>query len=235
MQQDIITSWLIITKINTAAKKRQIQKAECIPIYPHNVFIINEHLFLLLLTLCCSFFLFTPLWLLSAQLGWKLLECRRGSSLCQGQRDMFWLFTYTLIQVLIMVVLSARKKRTGKSEKPQTEYIRDNTAAMRAHTHTDRHCSTPKDERMIHIRAHLQSWRQIQSITAASHPILLTNTHTQSRAITFISYAAQQVFGCRSTNIDSHFDSTYSLIYLLVHLLTHSMSKKCQMLWLTSE
>lgn len=51
---------------------------------------------------------------------------------------------------------------------------------------------------------------------------------------TFISSAAHQVFGCQSTNIESHFDSTYSFIYLLVHLHIYFMSKKCQLLWLTS-
>lgn len=71
MQPDIITSWLIITEVNTAAKKRQIPKAECIPIYPHNMFIINEchssppHALLLFLSHRCSPYL-------SVQLCWRL-------------------------------------------------------------------------------------------------------------------------------------------------------------------
>lgn len=153
-----------------------------------------------------------------------------------------------------MFVLSARKKRERKSEKPQTEFIRQKpplaiqeTKMLLAHKHTGTpplpHLptpppSTPKDEHIIHILTHVYSWRQIQSITAASkpnsYPILLTHrvTHMRTTTSTFVSSAAQQALGCRSINIDSHFDSTYSFIYLLIHSLIHFTSKTCQLLWL---
>lgn len=77
MQQDIITSSLIIIKINTQAKKI-ILKAECVLIYPHNAFIINEHLFLLLHTLCCAFFLFTLLLTSPSPAGLEAVEVGVG-------------------------------------------------------------------------------------------------------------------------------------------------------------
>lgn len=158
MHQDIITSWLSITKINTAAKRRHILNAECILIF--NVFIINEHLLPLLHMLCCFFFLFS----FELQLGWRLSGWLRGSNLLQGQCNMFLLFTYTLILVLIMFVLSTRKKRTGKSEKPQPESVRFNSQhyhsekkKRRLHTSMHTHPSTPQDESITHTYTHLKT------------------------------------------------------------------------------
>ena len=137
-----------------------------------------------------------------------------------------------------MFVLSARrkKKELGKSEKPQTEFIRNNSyhchsgnkkhTSMHAHTHAHARWHTPLSSQGRTHHTHLYS----QNITAASKHTL-THTSTSSK---FISSAAQQVFGCRSINIDSHFDSTYSFIYLLIHSLIHFTSKRCQLLRLSS-
>lgn len=87
------------------------------------------------------------------------------------------LFTYTLIQVLIMLVLSAGKKRAAKSEKkkPQTEFVRNKRHYSRSgnncvSTRTYCYTNTPKDKHIIQILIHPWRWRHIQSITAASKP-----------------------------------------------------------------
>lgn len=67
MQQDIITSGLIITKIITAANK-DIQKAECIPVQPHHVLVINECFFR---SGAFSVSLLLP-WLVLVELGGRL-------------------------------------------------------------------------------------------------------------------------------------------------------------------
>lgn len=62
-------------------------------------------------------------------------------------------------------------------------------------------------------------------------PTSPAHTHTKPA---FIPSAPQQVFGCQSINIDSHFDTTYSFIYLLIHSLIHFSPKKNQLLWMRS-
>lgn len=148
------------------------------------------------------------------QLSWRLLGWLRGSNLLPGQCKAFLLFTYTLILVLIMFVVSTRKKRTGKSEKPRPELVRfnsqhyhsgnKNAACTQACTHTlQLYRMNPS-----HILTHI--WRQIQSITAASKPSFHSFLHMHTTTITtFIWCEAQQVFECQSINIDSHFSGTY--------------------------
>lgn len=197
--------------------------------YFHNVFIMNTYVFLSFSSL--------PSWHCSAQLGWRLLGWGQSNSLRQAQCDMFWLFTYTLIQVLIMFVLSARIKSAGKSEKHETEFIRSHHyhsgnkkkhcshTHARLHTHT--HTRTPQVPRTNASYMHSTHWTHTDA-TEKHHcsfhtqmlPYLETYADTHTTATTFISSVAQQVFGCRSINIDSHFDSLLFIlsIYSFIHL-----------------
>ncbi len=124
-------------------------------------------------------------WLLSAQLGWRKSGWGRGGSLCQGQCDMFWLFTYTLIQVLIMFVLSARKKREGKSEKPQTEFIRNNSlhwpfrknkCCLHTSTHAHTHTQTPQLPRTNTSYIYLDTYTAEDKFKASQQPPNLAPT-----------------------------------------------------------
>lgn len=165
-------------------------------------------------------------WLLSAQLGWRL-GWGRGDSLYQGHCDMFWLFTYTLIQVLIMFGLSTRKKRAGKSRKTAAIAIEEikNVPCTQACTHAHRHTPLNSQGRTHHTYTYTpmveDRFKASQQPSNLAHTPSYWHSDTHTTTTTFISSAAQQVLGCQSINIDSHFDSTYSFIYLHIHILIH--------------
>lgn len=104
----------------------------------------------------------------------------------------FFFLTCALIQVLIMFVLGARrgekkKKRAGKSEKPQPEFIRISQPAScysgnvnvacasalqscwNTHKHTQTLSSIPSDEHVINARTHVcgEKKEKFQSVSAA--------------------------------------------------------------------
>lgn len=101
--------------------------------------------------------------------------------------------------------------------------------------------NTPDTQTLLHSQGQINhTYIPIQLRTNSRHRLSFqtmlylhtqSNTHNQQ----LISWAAQQVLGCRSINIDSHFNSSYSFIYLLIHLFISSMPKKFQLLWLKSD
>lgn len=112
------------------------------------------------------FFSSTLLWLFlslpsrldfsSAQQGWRLPWWGQGCSLCQGQHNMFCLFSYTLIQVLIMFVLNVGERESREVRKTPNRIHQKQRSLLpfrkqnrRWHTHTQP--SAPGDRRIIHI------------------------------------------------------------------------------------
>lgn len=192
-----------------------------------------------------------PSWLCSAQLGWRLLGWGQGNSLRQAQCDMFWLFTYTLIQVLIMFVLSARIKSAGKSEKHETEFIRSHHyhsgnkkkhcshTHARLYTHTHTHPSSTKDKCIIHAQYTLNTnWCNWKASLQLSYPdaALLRNIcwHTHNcYHIHFICSTAGLWMPIHKHWFTLRF-ALIHFIYLFIHSLIHFMSKTCQLPWLSS-